>query len=118
MSLESAMFDALQALVEGRVYPDVAPENTPRPYFTYQQVGGRAVNFVDSALPSKKNARVQVNVWAETRLQASALGRQAEDTLRVIPALQTTALSALVAVYEPETQLRGTRQDFSVWFDG
>ena len=113
MSLETSIFGALSALVGGRVYPDVAPDDTPTPYITYQQVGGRSVSFVDSTAPNKKNARVQINVWAATRTAASDLGRTVEDTLRT--ALRATALGALVATYDPETRLRGTRQDFSIW---
>lgn len=116
MSLESAIFDALKGLVSNRVYPDVAPENTTRPYITYQQVGGQAVNFLDTTVPSKKNARIQINTWADTRQGAAVLSRQVEDTLRGVAALQTQALGAPVSIYEMETKLRGTRQDFSVWF--
>lgn len=115
MSLETALFDALKGLVSNRVYPDVAPEGAARPYITYQQVGGAGVNFLDPTVPSKKNARIQVNVWADTRMAAGDLSRQVEDALRTTVALQTTVLSAAVALHEPETKLRGTRQDFSVW---
>lgn len=115
MSLETAIFDALKGLVGDRVYPDVAPEKAARPYITYQQVGGVGVNFLDPTVPSKKNARIQINTWADTRAAAGALSRQVEDTLRATAALQISVLSAAVALYEPETQLRGTRQDFSVW---
>lgn len=116
MSVESQIFDALKGLFSNRVYPDVGPESVARPYATYQQVGGAAVNFVDPTVPSKKSGRWQINVWADTRSQAAALSRQVEDALRVVTALQTTVLGAPVAIYEPETKLRGTRQDFSFWF--
>lgn len=116
MSLESTLFDALKGLVGSRVFPDVAPENTTRPYITYQQVGGQAVNFLDTTVPSKKNARIQINTWADTRQSAAALSRQVEDTLRSVAALQTQALGAAVSIYEMDTKLRGARQDFSVWF--
>lgn len=115
MSIETVLFASLQALVAGRCHPDVAPELAPRPYITYQQVGGAALNFIDPAVPSKKNGRFQINVWADTRAQASVLAGQVEDTLRAVAALQTTVLSAPVATYEPDTKLRGTRQDFSFW---
>jgi hypothetical protein len=117
MSVEAQIYAALQGLVAGRVFPEVAPELTPRPYITYAQVGGQAVNFIDPTVPSKKHGRFQINVWADTRLAAATLARQVEDTLRVVPALQTTVLGAPVAIYEEDTKLRGTMQDFSVWFD-
>lgn len=115
MTIETAMFAALQGLVADRVYPDVAPENALRPYITYQQVGGNAINFVEGGMPSKRHARVQVNVWAATRIQATAMGNAVEDALRAVTALQTDVAGALVATYDEATKLRGTRQDFSFW---
>lgn len=115
MSIETSLFSSLQGLVAGRCYPDTAPESATTPYITYQQVGGEPVNLLDSAVPSKKNGRFQVNVWADTRAQASVLAGQVEDALRAVSALQPTVLGAPVAVYEPDTRLRGTRQDFSFW---
>ncbi|MGK5049756.1 DUF3168 domain-containing protein [Janthinobacterium sp. GB4P2] len=115
MSIETALFAALRSLVADRVYPDVAPENAPRPYITYQQVGGEAVNFVENTIPTKKNSRMQINVWADTRLQATALGGAVEDALRTIISLQPTVLGAAIATYDDETKLRGTMQDFSLW---
>lgn len=116
MSVETTIFEALRGLVNDRVFPDVAPEETQRPYITYQQVGGESVNFVDATVPTKKNGRWQINVWADSRLDAAPLARLVEDTLRVIPELQTTVLGAPIARYDEETKLRGMTQDFSFWF--
>lgn len=117
MSMESLIFDTLRTLVADRVYPDIAPAGvTALPRITYQQVGGRAFNYIEPAPVGKKNARVQVNAWGATRLQAAALSRQIEDALKSAPALYTTVLAAPVASYEPDTKLYGTRQDFSFFF--
>jgi hypothetical protein len=116
MTVEDQIFDALKGLVSNRVYPDVARGVVARPYITYQQIGGEGINFVDPTIPSKKHGRFQINVWADTRPAAAALARQIEDTLRVTTALQTTVLGAPIAVYEPDTDLYGTIQDFSFWF--
>lgn len=115
MTTESLIFDALKGLVASRVYPDVAPANAVRPYITYQQVGGTAVNFLNSAQPDKSNARVQVNVWSDTRAQAALVSRQVESALRAATALQTTVLGQPIAEFEEDTLLRGMRQDFSFW---
>lgn len=115
MTVEATIFAALQGLVGSRCYPDIAPANVARPFCTYQQIGGTAVNFIDSGLPSKANARVQINVWADTRAQAALLSRQAESALRATTALQTTVLGQPAATFEEDTRLYGTRQDFSFW---
>lgn len=115
MSAESSIFSALSSLVSNRAYPDVAPDAVVKPYLVFQQVGGRAVQFMSAAVPSKKNSRIQVSVWGDTRAQVSALAVQVEDALRGVAALQTTVLGAPVAVYEADTKLRGSQQDFSIW---
>lgn len=118
MSIENSIFAALKTLVSNRVYRDIAPQTvTTLPRITFQQVGGRSLNFLDQAtVPSKKNGRFQVNVWAADRETAAALSRQVEDALRADATLSTMVLNEPVAVFEEETKLYGTRQDFSFWF--
>lgn len=116
MSIDVQVFAVLSPLVGDRVYPDVAPEGTARPYLTYQQVGGRSLNYLGGSIPGKRNARIQVNAWADTRLAASELSEQAEDALRLAPGLQAEVLGARVSIFEEDTKLRGARQDFSVWY--
>lgn len=109
------MFAALRTLVSDRVYPDLAPDPVTKPYIVYQQAGGSAVQFVGTDVPSKKNSRMQVSVWGETRAQVSALAVQVEDALRGTASLQTIVLAAPVSTYDPDTKLRGSQQDFSIW---
>jgi Protein of unknown function (DUF3168) len=115
MSIETSLYDTLKSLVNNRVYPDIAPEKTTLPYITYQQVGGDSINFLNQAIPSKHNARVQINVWACTRQAASQLALQVEQATRLSSALDTTVLGAFVSTYDEPSNLYGTRQDFSVW---
>jgi hypothetical protein len=116
VSVEITIFNTLKHLVADRVYPDIAPESVKRPYITFQQVGGRSVNFLSAELPEKRNSRFQLNVWADSRLEAVRIAKQVDDTLRRVKALQTTVLNEPVATLEPETKLYGTRQDFGFWF--
>lgn len=115
MTVEASLFGVLGPLVANRVYPDVAPIGTVRPYATFQQVGGQSVNFIDTAIPSKANARFQINVWADTRAAAALLAGQVEQAMRTAATMQTTVMGQPVATHEPDTLLFGTRQDFSVW---
>lgn len=117
MSLESDIVAALTSLVSGRVFPDVAPYITARPYITYQQVGGAAENFLESTLVGKRNARIQINCWADTRATANTIARSAESAL-VLSGLKTTVLGAFISVHEEDTDppRYGTQQDFSTWY--
>lgn len=117
MSVEGTIFHALRGLVSDRVFQDVVPPDIKAlPRIVYQQVGGRGLNFIENAVVGLKNGRFQFTVWGATRLQAITLARQVEDTLKVTLALHTTILGAPFAVYETETKLYGTHQDFSFWF--
>lgn len=116
MSLESNLYDALKGLVSNRVYPDLAPYGAALPHITYQQIGGRPINFLECGVPGKRNARVQVNVWATTRMAAATLSRQVEDALIASATLRAFVLSAAQSRYDIEVQQYGTNQDFSIWF--
>lgn len=118
MSVEASIYTALKSLVNNRVYRDIAPQTViALPRITFQQVGGDAVNFLDPSVPSKKNGRWQINCWGERRDDVMALARDVEDTLRAYTVLQATVLGAAVALYEEETRLFGSMQDYSFWYD-
>lgn len=115
MSAEAALVPLLTGLVAGRIYPDVAPSGAGLPRIVYQQVGGVGLSFMDGAMPSKENGRMQIVCWAATRLAAINLAKQVEAAVCAAPALQATPLAARASDYEQETNLYACRQDFSVW---
>lgn len=114
MSLETALYTVLTSQCP-RVFPDVAPLTTARPYITWQQVGGEALVFTDDTVPDARNANIQINVWADTRLAATTLALQVEAALIVASTLQARATGALIAAHDEDTDLRGCLQDFSIW---
>lgn len=68
-------------------------------------------------MPSMKNGRYQVNVWAVDRAGAAALALQIESALVLSTAFQASAEGAPVALHEPDLKLYGSMQDFSIWSD-
>lgn len=116
MTIEEQVAAALSPLVGGQVFPDVAPEKTQAPYITYQAVGGAPLNYITGEDPGRANTRMQVNVWAATRIDASQLGVQVEAAIRAAGDLQPEVLTGRVSTYDPEKKLRGTMQDFSLWW--
>lgn len=115
MTVEADIYNAMKGLVENRVYPDTAPAGAALPFIIYQQVGGEPINFL-SGVPDRRNGRFQVDVWAASRVTASGLIRQVEDTLRGSAVLNADTMTGVIATYEPETGLYGASQDFSIWF--
>lgn len=115
MSLEASLFGLLGALVGGRCYPDVIPDNPTFPLIVYQQVGGVAVDFMDQTAADKDNARMQVWVWSKTRTEASDIARQARAAI-LASALQVKTLAAPVSTFDEPMKLYGARTDYSIWY--
>lgn len=117
MTVEASIFALLSPLFGGRLFPDVAPYGTERPYGTYQQIGGRVINPLGKDVPNKKNGFIQVNVWADRRTEASALSLQIEAAFITAEAFQAKPMSAAISTHDPDEGLYGSQQDFSVWSD-
>ena len=95
-----------------RVFPVIAPTSTARPYVTYQFIGGDVLNPLDNSIPGKKNATVQVNVWANTHKSANDLIGQIEDAMRAMPARPA---SALFSDYDHDMLVYSAQQEFNLW---
>ena len=115
MTVEADIYNTIKALVGNRVFPDVAPTSTAKPYITYSQVGGEALSYLERAVPDKQHGRFQVNVWADTRASASAVMLQVESALVTATAFQASAVSAPSSDYEHDMATYGSMQDFSIW---
>jgi len=115
MTPEEHIYQVLLGLAGGRVFPDIAPLDTVKPYVTFQSVGGAPTNYLSGDRPDKQHVRMQVNVWAERRMEASELGMLVEDAMRSANHLQVEVLTGRVATYDEPTNLRGTMQDFSLF---
>lgn len=117
MTVEENLLQALALLVSDRCFPDFAPGGTAPPFIVFQQAGGQAPTFLERAVPSKKNARMQVNVWAATRAESAAIAIQVEAALVASTQFDAKPLSAPISLVDEDNSLRGSSQDFSVWSD-
>jgi hypothetical protein len=113
-SAESITYGALKTLAGGRVYPDVAPASPVKPYIVYQSVGGVDETTFDGA-DSLQNSRMQVSVWSASRGEAGAIIQQVRAALTAEP-VRGVPIGAPVSVYEDDTKLYGSQQDFSIWY--
>lgn len=113
-SAESVTFGAIKALAGGRVYPDVAPAGAALPRIVYQGVGGVDETTFDGA-DTLQNSRMQVVVWSTTRGEAAIIIQQVRAALTAEPVLGVP-IGAPVSVYEDDTKLYGSQQDFSIWY--
>jgi len=114
MSLETELHTLLSTVCP-RVYPDVAPLTTAKPYITWQQVGGSVLRPLAKEVTEKRNARIQVNAWATTRAAAIDLMLDIEQVLVEAEDLIVVQQGAAIAAYSEEDDLRGMFQLFSIW---
>ncbi|MDR6447482.1 hypothetical protein J2794_003598 [Paraburkholderia terricola] len=113
-SAKAIVYAVLKVLVGGRVYPSVAPAGVTRPYIVYQGVGGQDETTFDGP-DSLQNRRVQVVVWSTIAGEADSINEQVRAALAAEP-VGGVPLGAPVDVYEDDTKLYGSQQDFSIWY--
>lgn len=111
--MEAILQSALAAICP-RTYVSVAPAGTPAPWVTWQQTGGRDVSYVEND-SAKRHARVQINVWAKTPMQAAGIRDQIEAALRPLESITCTPSAAHHMTYEPDTELHGVQQTWEIW---
>lgn len=122
MSLTEQLNGLLEPLTVGGAWPDVPPDaygdESARPalYIVFQIIGGRAIDFTERALPDHDHARVQVYVWGNRRLEVEAAARTVRETLIASTTLKVETYGAPTWLYEEMLKLRGSRQDFGIWY--
>ena len=80
-----------------------------------QQVGGDAFWYLDQTLPDHRHSRIQLTVWAKSRMAANALSRLLEEQIAAnIPNAQP--YSAFIAVMDTDLGLYGNHQQFGIWY--
>jgi hypothetical protein len=113
--IEKTLNDVVAPFLDGRFFPGGAEYDTPRPYGYYNQIGGKAVTFIDNAEPSQRNAVMQINIWADTAAQASLLMQQIGAALRACPEMVARPFSEFLTRTETDLGLYGAQQDFTCW---
>jgi hypothetical protein len=113
MSLESNLYAVLSTVCDN-VYPDFAPEDTPRPFITWEQVGGSAIKPLGKSVPNVREAMIQISVWSETRLGTSQLMLLVDSAMRTATQFAARPDAEMMSTADQETGLRGAIQDFVI----
>jgi len=112
--MESDLVALLKTLCP-RVFPDVAPYETPTPYVTFQHIGGEPLRYVENTPTGIRHTMVQINVWSATRAEALTLIRAIEEALCASTAFTARPDSEPIGDVDGDTDRRGCLQDFSIW---
>lgn len=115
MTIDVKLVALIGGLFGGRLFPDSAPIDTPRPYGIYQKIGGRSINYTSNDIPDAQHSVIQINTWHDSRIAASELAMQVEDTLRQASTMTAQPESEPISLHEPDLKRYGASQDFSIW---
>lgn len=113
MSLETDVVTAVQAQCP-RVYPSEAPLATPRPFVTWDHLGGDPLRYMDGTAADKRMAQLQLTVWSDTKAEAVALMLAIEGAMCTAAGFTASPVGALQGGFEHEAALFRSFQEFSV----
>ena len=114
MSMEVDLTSVLKGVCP-RTFPDVAAFSTPRPYVTYQGIGGKTLRYLDGTPADKRHTVVQINVWADSRAVALETIRAIEDAVCASSAFTARPVAEPISDFDEDTNRYGSRQDFSIY---
>lgn len=117
MTIESTINAALLASPSFKgiaVRPGFVEESDVPPYVVYQKIHEQRPSDLqgDSGI---SNAHFQIDVYATTNLQATALRDAARVALLASPSLNAV-MTAATSSFDMPTRLFREMQDFSMWF--
>ena len=98
-----------------QTFPDIAPQDVAPPYITWQSLGGESRYTLANTPIDKRNTLMQINVWSTTRAEALSMIRSIEDAMCASAAFLAAPGGEALSTYEPETQLYGCIQSYSIW---
>lgn len=113
MAVETLIAAAIRARCP-RVFPLFAPVATPRPYVTYQLIGGTPLRYTEGAAAPQRMSMVQIEAWDDTHLGALTLLRQIEDDLSTSTAFQARPIGEVQTQADDELPRYGAQMDFEV----
>lgn len=113
MSLETDFVAVLKTCCDS-VFPGSAPASQPRPFVTWEQLGGDAARYVDNTPMAKRLALLQVDTWATTKAAAMQLAREIEDALCAATTITARPLSDQSGRQDEYVDAYGVTQEFEV----
>jgi hypothetical protein len=112
-----ADFQTLLKTQCARVFADVAPQGTAKPYVTWSALGGRPMRLLDNTAGNKRHTYMQVSAWASSRSEAVALIRAIEEALCASADFVATPEGEATSTYEADIPIFGSLQRFSIYSD-
>jgi hypothetical protein len=100
----------LNTLINGRIFPLVAPQNVVKPYMTYRVISGLRLQCMSGAI-YQGNFRFQIDVWGLTYSNVKAISEAVKNCL--VGFMDSNNIN-IMDDYENETQLFRQIIDFKI----
>ena len=117
MSVATEFVALVSPIVEGRIYPGIAPATTVPPYVVYSRISVIEILTLDlnGGLNNLENTRMQCDVWGPVYAEVDATAQAIKAALKGW-ARQNT-MQDTQDLYEFETRLHRVMLDISIWHD-
>lgn len=110
--IQEQVVTALGLIAGGRVFPNIAPNNTQAPYLVYLRVMATPENTLADGIPIN-NTRLQIDCFEATYSGAQALAASVKAAL--IASSISHVLLSEQDQFEVEALLHRVILDFSIW---
>lgn len=115
MDIPAALFGALSAVVDGRVYPDEAPQTADLPLIVYRLTGQSVITTLDGMRPPTSIDTYAIDIWSETRSGVLALVSPAQAALRAaVPGGLDSTYQGMTWGADYETGHEGCSLDYTI----
>ena len=112
MAAEEAIYTALQSLVGGRCYPELASQGAPLPHIVYNRTSASRENTLNQSI-TLSNPQIELGCYAATLAAARTLANQVKTAMKT--AGVTNQLEDDFLEYDPGTQLDFVLLRYSCW---
>mgnify|MGYP006921298104 CR=1 FL=1 len=112
MTIEQDLYNALDGLASGRVYPLVIPEKGTVPAIVYSRIASTPENTLEGGATIDQ-IRFQVDTYAKTYAEAKTLANSVRGVMESASFKGT--LQTDQDLFEPDVKLYRVTQDYYVW---
>jgi hypothetical protein len=117
MMVENALFNLLNGLVGGRMYPMVAPDSPTVPFIVYQNITNSPEYTLGNTSPIN-NTRMQIDCYSDTYGGVKSLVASVQSAMQAAAQAKTLVNVPKMSsdLYEAEVKLYRVTQDYSIWY--
>lgn len=112
-SLQAELVALLSPLVQGRMYPNCAPEQAGSPYLVYRRISVTSIPVLNGGRSQQQRSQFQLDLYASSYASASDTAQKLRLLLAAWP--QPHLIHLEQDLYEPDCALHRVLIELAVW---